>query len=114
MNRISDYEPFFSMHDGLYLWFWIFLQACADIKGSESSVESVECIAEWKEGSTYYFLGKKTIYNKTIKHFHTWAHDGDFILSLVQILHSNIWTPFNLVGYFSLEKFPCPSIKTTM
>jgi len=32
-------------------------QACADIKGSESSVESVECIAEWKEGSTYYFLG---------------------------------------------------------
>ena len=71
LNRISDYVPFFSMHDGLYLWFWIFLQACADIKGSESSVESVECIAEWKEGSTYYFLGKKTIYNKTIKHFHT-------------------------------------------
>ena len=51
--------------------FEFFLQACADIKGSESSVESVECIAEWKEGSTYYFLGKKTIYNKTIKHFHT-------------------------------------------
>lgn len=32
-------------------------QACADIKGSESIVESVECIAQWKEGSTYYFLG---------------------------------------------------------
>ena len=32
-------------------------QACADIKGSESTVESVECIAKWKEGSTYYFLG---------------------------------------------------------
>ena len=32
-------------------------QACADIKGSESSVEEVQCVAQWKEGSTFFFLG---------------------------------------------------------
>lgn len=43
-------------------------QACADIKGSESTVESVECVAHWKEGSTYYFLG-------LISHSHVTQHD---------------------------------------
>jgi len=43
-------------------------QACADIKGSESTVESVECLAQWKEGSTYYFLG-------LISHDHVSAFD---------------------------------------
>lgn len=32
-------------------------QACADVKGSETSVKEVECYGSWKEGSTFYFLG---------------------------------------------------------
>jgi len=35
----------------------LFFQACADIKGSESTMEEVQCAAQWKEGSTFYFLG---------------------------------------------------------
>jgi len=32
-------------------------QACADVKGSETSVKEVQCYGSWKEGSTHYFLG---------------------------------------------------------
>merc|ERR1719300_1438441 len=32
-------------------------QACADVKGSETSVKEVQCFGSWKEGSTFYFLG---------------------------------------------------------
>ncbi|XP_042217692.1 uncharacterized protein LOC121863236 isoform X2 [Homarus americanus] len=33
-------------------------QACPDVLGTESSVEEVECIGHWKEGSTRYFVGR--------------------------------------------------------
>lgn len=33
-------------------------QACPDVQGTESSVEEVECIGHWKEGSTRYFVGQ--------------------------------------------------------
>ncbi|KAK8722897.1 hypothetical protein OTU49_012111, partial [Cherax quadricarinatus] len=33
-------------------------QACPDVQGTESSVEEVECIGHWKEGSTRYFVGR--------------------------------------------------------
>ena len=32
-------------------------QACADVKGSETNKEEVQCFGSWKEGSTFYFLG---------------------------------------------------------
>lgn len=31
-------------------------QACVDIKGSQSQREEAQCLAHWKEGSTYYFV----------------------------------------------------------
>ena len=33
-------------------------QACVDIKGSQSQTEQATCIADWKEGSTYYFVAQ--------------------------------------------------------
>ncbi|KAH8035220.1 hypothetical protein HPB51_004461 [Rhipicephalus microplus] len=33
-------------------------QACADVHGTESSVEELTCLATWKEGSAYYLVGK--------------------------------------------------------
>lgn len=33
-------------------------QACADVQGTESSVEELTCLATWKEGSAYYLVGK--------------------------------------------------------
>ncbi|UXI17920.1 hypothetical protein NH340_JMT03863 [Sarcoptes scabiei] len=33
-------------------------RACADIQGSESKVEKLECIAEWREGTNRYLVGK--------------------------------------------------------
>ncbi|KFM71810.1 hypothetical protein X975_10195, partial [Stegodyphus mimosarum] len=33
-------------------------QACADVQGSESSVEELSCLAIWKEGSAHYLVGK--------------------------------------------------------
>ncbi|XP_063611783.1 uncharacterized protein LOC134785377 [Penaeus indicus] len=33
-------------------------QACPDVQGTESSVQEVECIGHWKEGSTRYFVGR--------------------------------------------------------
>ncbi|XP_064121034.1 uncharacterized protein LOC135225640 isoform X3 [Macrobrachium nipponense] len=33
-------------------------QACPDVQGTESSVEEVECIGHWNEGSTRYFVGR--------------------------------------------------------
>lgn len=33
-------------------------KACADVYGSESRVEELECFAEWKEGSYRYLVGK--------------------------------------------------------
>ncbi|XP_064477625.1 uncharacterized protein LOC135391321 isoform X2 [Ornithodoros turicata] len=33
-------------------------QACADVYGTESSVEELTCLAVWKEGSAYYLVGK--------------------------------------------------------
>ncbi|KAG8195918.1 hypothetical protein JTE90_001152 [Oedothorax gibbosus] len=33
-------------------------QACADVKGTESSVEELSCHAVWKEGSYHYLVGK--------------------------------------------------------
>jgi len=33
-------------------------QACADVYGSESRVEELECFADWKEGSVRYLVGK--------------------------------------------------------
>lgn len=33
-------------------------QACVDIKGSQSQTEQAHCIADWKEGSTYYFVAQ--------------------------------------------------------
>ncbi|XP_023240911.1 uncharacterized protein LOC111639296 isoform X1 [Centruroides sculpturatus] len=33
-------------------------QACADVKGTESSVEELTCLASWKEGSYHYLVGK--------------------------------------------------------
>ena len=33
-------------------------QACADVIGSESRNEQLDCYAEWKEGSTRYLVGK--------------------------------------------------------
>lgn len=35
-------------------------QACADIIGTESSVEELKCLAIWKEGSAHYLVGKMT------------------------------------------------------
>ncbi|CAG0892254.1 unnamed protein product [Darwinula stevensoni] len=34
--------------------------ACPDVPGTESSVEDVECIAQWKEGATRYLVGVVT------------------------------------------------------
>jgi hypothetical protein len=34
-------------------------QACVDIKGSQSQTGQAHCIADWKEGSTYYTLQQK-------------------------------------------------------
>lgn len=31
-------------------------QACVDIKGSQAQTEQAQCLASWKEGSTYYFV----------------------------------------------------------
>ncbi|KAF4516759.1 hypothetical protein B566_EDAN004598 [Ephemera danica] len=33
-------------------------QACADVLGSESSSEELECLATWKDGNTRYLVGK--------------------------------------------------------
>lgn len=33
-------------------------RACIDVKGSESKVEELECLADWKEGSYRYLVGK--------------------------------------------------------
>lgn len=33
-------------------------RACADISGSESKIEQLECIADWKEGSYRYLVGR--------------------------------------------------------
>ncbi|XP_076054172.1 uncharacterized protein LOC143032868 isoform X2 [Oratosquilla oratoria] len=33
-------------------------QACADVAGSESYVEKLECLGSWKDGSTHYLVGK--------------------------------------------------------
>ena len=33
-------------------------QACVDIRGSQSHTEHASCTAEWKEGSTYYFVAR--------------------------------------------------------
>ncbi|XP_071546084.1 LOW QUALITY PROTEIN: uncharacterized protein [Panulirus ornatus] len=33
-------------------------QACPDVQGTEISEEEVECIGQWKEGSTRYFVGR--------------------------------------------------------
>ncbi|XP_054719213.1 uncharacterized protein LOC129228555 [Uloborus diversus] len=33
-------------------------QACADVIGTESSVEQLSCLAVWKEGSAHYLVGK--------------------------------------------------------
>ena len=33
-------------------------QACADVYGSESRAETMECLGEWKEGSVRYLVGK--------------------------------------------------------
>ena len=33
-------------------------QACVDIRGSQSHTEQASCTAEWKEGSTYYFVAR--------------------------------------------------------
>lgn len=35
-------------------------QACADVLGTESSVEELTCTAVWKEGSAHYLVGKIT------------------------------------------------------
>lgn len=35
-------------------------QACADISGSESRVEQLSCLGEWKEGSLRYLIGRMT------------------------------------------------------
>ncbi|CAN8005145.1 unnamed protein product, partial [Ixodes hexagonus] len=40
-------------------WHILFrFQACADVQGTESSVEELTCLATWKEGSAYYLVGK--------------------------------------------------------
>ncbi|KAJ9598777.1 hypothetical protein L9F63_026688, partial [Diploptera punctata] len=33
-------------------------QACPDVHGSESTVEELQCLATWKEGSSRYLVGK--------------------------------------------------------
>lgn len=35
-------------------------QACADVSGSESRVEELSCLGEWKEGSLRYLVGRMT------------------------------------------------------
>lgn len=35
-------------------------QACADVSGSESRIEELSCLGEWKEGSLRYLVGRMT------------------------------------------------------
>ena len=36
----------------------VHFQACIDVKGSESAVEQMECLAHWKEGSKHYMVAE--------------------------------------------------------
>ncbi|XP_034240217.1 uncharacterized protein LOC117644713 [Thrips palmi] len=40
-------------------------QACPDVPSTESTIEELECVADWKEGSTRYMVGKLQYHHKT-------------------------------------------------
>ncbi|ERL94204.1 hypothetical protein D910_11485 [Dendroctonus ponderosae] len=46
-------------------------QACPDIYGSESTVEELQCLASWKEGSVRYLVGQ-------IHHHHVTSNEDRF------------------------------------
>lgn len=41
-------------------------QACPDVPSTESTVEELECVADWKEGSTRYMVGRLQYHHKTL------------------------------------------------
>nr|XP_040570826.1 uncharacterized protein LOC121120042 [Lepeophtheirus salmonis] len=61
-------------------------QACADIKGSESSVEELKCLADWKEGSTYYFLGLMNV-----SHVQSDNYEGRFRCFVYESIHKGFF-----------------------
>uniref|UniRef100_A0A224XGN8 Putative conserved secreted protein n=1 Tax=Panstrongylus lignarius TaxID=156445 RepID=A0A224XGN8_9HEMI len=46
-------------------------QACPDVSGSESTVEELQCLATWKEGSSRYLVGK-------IEHGHATSNEDKY------------------------------------
>lgn len=46
-------------------------QACPDVYGTESTVEELECLATWKEGSSRYLVGK-------VHHSHATSNEDRF------------------------------------
>lgn len=46
-------------------------QACPDVPKSESTVEELQCLAAWKEGSTRYLVGK-------VNHIHATSNEDRF------------------------------------
>lgn len=46
-------------------------QACPDVYGSESTVEELQCLAVWKEGSSRYLVGK-------VQHHHATSNEDRF------------------------------------
>ncbi|KAL1116737.1 hypothetical protein AAG570_005209, partial [Ranatra chinensis] len=46
-------------------------QACPDVHGSESTVEELQCLATWKEGSSRYLVGK-------IEHGHVTSNEDRY------------------------------------
>jgi hypothetical protein len=46
-------------------------QACPDVYGSESTVEELQCLATWKEGSSRYLVGK-------VHHNHATSNEDRF------------------------------------
>lgn len=74
-------------------------QACPDIKGSESGVERAECIARWKEGSTYYFVARMSSnrispgdYEQIFRCFVYQKQYGGFLLSQSGEAKCNLYT----------------------
>ncbi|XP_054289562.1 uncharacterized protein LOC129004892 [Macrosteles quadrilineatus] len=49
-------------------------QACPDVHGTESTVEELECLATWKEGSSRYLVGKVV----PLHHTHSTSNEDSY------------------------------------
>lgn len=64
-------------------------KACADVYGSESRVEELECIAEWKESNNKYLVGK-------LHHSSATSHEDKFRCFVIEKNNSDPIESYNI------------------